>query len=54
MDLLTLFNDMLPQGKIVPQTVYEAKQIICPLGLEVKKIHAFKNDGILYGGCWWS
>jgi hypothetical protein len=35
---------MLPQGNVIPETVYEAKQIICPLGLEVVKIHAFKND----------
>jgi hypothetical protein len=40
-DLLTLLKDMLPQGNAVPETVYEAKQIICPLGLEVKKsMHA--------------
>jgi hypothetical protein len=41
-DLLTLLKDMLPQGNIVPETVYEAKQIIYPLGLEVEKIHAWK------------
>jgi hypothetical protein len=39
-DLLTLLKDMLPQGNAVPETVYEAKQIICLLGLEVEKIHA--------------
>jgi hypothetical protein len=47
-DLLTLLKDILPQGNSVPETVYEAKQIICPLGLEVKKIYACKNDCILY------
>jgi hypothetical protein len=36
-DLLTLLKDMLPQGNAVPKTVYEAKQIIYPLGLKVKK-----------------
>jgi hypothetical protein len=35
-DLLTLLKDMLPQGSAAPETVYEAKQIICPLSLEVK------------------
>jgi hypothetical protein len=35
-DLLTLFEDMLSQGNAFPETIYEAKQIICPLGLEVK------------------
>jgi hypothetical protein len=37
MELLTLLKDMLPQGNAVPETVYEAKQIICSLGLEVEK-----------------
>jgi hypothetical protein len=36
-DLLTLLKDMLPQGNVVPETVYEAKQIIYLLGLEVEK-----------------
>jgi hypothetical protein len=49
-DLLTLLTDMLPQGNSVPETVYEAKQVICPLGLEVEKIHACKNNYILYRG----
>jgi hypothetical protein len=47
-ELLTLLKDMLLEGNAVPETVYEAKQIICPLGLEVEKIHACKNDCILY------
>jgi hypothetical protein len=46
-DLLMLLKDMLPQGNIVPKIVYEAKQIICLLGLEVEKIYACKNDCIL-------
>jgi hypothetical protein len=49
-DLLMLLKDKLPQGNVVPKTIYEAKQIICLLGLEVKKIHACKNDCILYRG----
>jgi hypothetical protein len=49
-DLLTLLKDMLPQGNIVPETVYETKQIICLFGLEVEKIHTCKNDCILYRG----
>jgi hypothetical protein len=47
-DMLTLLKDMLPQGNAVTKTVYEAKQIICPLDLEEKKINACKNDCILY------
>jgi hypothetical protein len=49
-DLLTLLKDMLPQGNVVPETVYETKQIICLLSLEVEKIHMCKNDCILYHG----
>jgi hypothetical protein len=49
-DLLTLLKDMLPQGIVVPKTVYEAKHIIYLLGLDVKKSHACKNDCILYRG----
>jgi hypothetical protein len=45
-----LLKDILPQGNIVSEAVYEAKQIIYQLGLEVKKIHACKNDCILYHG----
>jgi hypothetical protein len=48
--LLTLLKDMLPQGNAVPETIHEAKQIICPLSLEVEKIHACKNACILYRG----
>jgi hypothetical protein len=47
---MTLLKDMLPQGNAVPETVYEAKQIIYLLGLEVEKIHTCKNDCILYHG----
>jgi hypothetical protein len=49
-ELLTLLKDMLSQGNAVHENVYEAKQIICPLGLEVEKIHTCKNDCILYHG----
>jgi hypothetical protein len=31
-DLLMLLKDMLPQGNTVPETIYEAKLIIYPLG----------------------
>jgi hypothetical protein len=40
----------LPQGNTVPETIYEAKHIICLLGLEVEKIYTCKNDCILYRG----
>jgi hypothetical protein len=37
-------KDMLPQGNVVPEIIYEVKRIICLLGLGVKIIHACKND----------
>jgi hypothetical protein len=49
-DLLMLLKDMLPQGNVVHETIYEVKPIICLLDLEVEKIHTCKNDCILYRG----
>nr|AAV85751.1 Transposase family tnp2, putative [Oryza sativa Japonica Group]ABA92820.1 transposon protein, putative, CACTA, En/Spm sub-class [Oryza sativa Japonica Group] len=46
--LLGILKDMLPQGNTLPETTYEAKQVLCPLGLEVWRIHAYPNDCILY------
>jgi hypothetical protein len=45
-----LLKNMLPKDNEVPEIVYDAKQIICPLSLEVEKIHACMNDCILYHG----
>nr|CAD39680.1 OSJNBb0089K06.18 [Oryza sativa Japonica Group]CAI44597.1 P0650D04.1 [Oryza sativa Japonica Group] len=47
-ELLGILKDMLPQENTLPETTYEAKQILCPLGLEVRRIHAYPNDCILY------
>nr|AAX96489.1 transposon protein, putative, CACTA, En/Spm sub-class [Oryza sativa Japonica Group]ABA91696.1 transposon protein, putative, CACTA, En/Spm sub-class [Oryza sativa Japonica Group] len=49
-DLLKLVKNILPGGNKLPETKYEAKKIVCPLGLEVHKIHACPNDCILYRG----
>jgi hypothetical protein len=40
----------LPKDNEFPDSMYEAKKILCPLGLEVRKIHACINDCILYRG----
>ena len=49
--LLDLLRDMLPEGNLVPEGVYDAKKIIYPLELEIeKKIHACKQDCILFHG----
>ena len=41
---------MLPEENELPPTTYEAKKVICPLGLDVQKIHACPNDCILCRG----
>jgi len=48
--LLDLLKDILPEGNQVADSVYEAKKIICPLGLEVEKIHACSNSCVLFRG----
>jgi len=34
---------MLPKDNELPATTYEAKQVVCPMGLEIEKIHACPN-----------
>ena len=38
------------RSNTLPETTYEAKKVVCPLGLEAQKIHACPNDYILYCG----
>jgi len=47
-ELLQLLKDMLPKGNTLPNRNYEAKKILCPMGMEYKKIHACPNNCILY------
>ena len=46
--LLKRLKKMLPRGNVLPHNTYEAKKVVCHLGLEVQKIHACINDCILY------
>jgi hypothetical protein len=48
--LLGLFKDILPEYNVLPKSMNEAKKIVCPLELEVQKIHACVNDCMLYRG----
>ena len=41
---------MLPERNLVTEGVYDTKKIICHLGLEIEKIHACKQDCILFRG----
>jgi hypothetical protein len=34
----------------LPSSTYEAKEVVCPFGLEVQKIYACLDDWILYRG----
>ena len=47
-ELLGFLGKLLPEDNVLPETTYKAKQVVCPLGLEVRKIHACPNDCILY------
>jgi hypothetical protein len=46
--MLKIVKDKLPENNELPSTTYQAKQTVCPLGLEVQKIHAYPNDCIQY------
>ncbi|KAK1400939.1 hypothetical protein POM88_000544 [Heracleum sosnowskyi] len=47
-ELLKLLGDMLPLNNELPTSTYEAKKILCPMGMDVKKIHACPNDCVLF------
>ncbi|XP_027364391.1 uncharacterized protein LOC113871494 [Abrus precatorius] len=49
-ELLELLKEMLPEGNTLPSRNYEAKKVLCPMGLEYKKIHGCPNDCMLYHG----
>jgi hypothetical protein len=42
--LLDVLRDMLPEGNQISKSVYEAKKIICPLGIEVEKNPCMKEQ----------
>ena len=46
--LLQIVHDLLPQDNTLPKSYYQAKKILCPMGMEYQKIHACPNDCILY------
>ena len=48
--LLKTQKKMLLKPNELPTTTYEVKKIVCPLGLQIEKIHACPNDCILYRG----
>ena len=48
--LLGIISKMLLEKNELPEKTYLAKQMICPIVLEVEKIHVCFNDCILYHG----
>jgi hypothetical protein len=48
--LLIMMKKLLPRDNKLPASTYKAKKLVCPLGLDVQKIHACPNDCILYRG----
>ena len=48
--LLGIIRKILSETNELPEKTYLTKQMICPIGLEVEKIHACSNDCILYHG----
>jgi hypothetical protein len=47
-ELLQFLNDLLPKANVLFRSTYQAKKIVCPLGLKVEKIHACRNDCMLF------
>ncbi|XP_028199391.1 uncharacterized protein LOC114383867 [Glycine soja] len=47
-ELLMLLTNMLPADNVLPKNHYQAKKILCPVGMQYEKIHACCNDCILY------
>ena len=47
-ELVLLLKNMFPEHNSLPKSHYEAKKILCPVGLEYQRIHACPNDCLLY------
>jgi hypothetical protein len=49
-DLLRILTDTYPEGYKVPANTYQAKKLIWPVTMKLKKFHACPNHCILYQG----
>ncbi|XP_074362364.1 uncharacterized protein LOC141702610 [Apium graveolens] len=47
-ELLKLLRDILSPDNELPTSTYEAKKLLCPMGMTVEKIHACPNDCVLF------
>ncbi|XP_023756321.1 uncharacterized protein LOC111904846 [Lactuca sativa] len=46
--LLKMLHEMLPDDNELPVSTYQAKKLMCPMGMEIERIHACPNDCMLY------
>ncbi|KAJ9552408.1 hypothetical protein OSB04_016453 [Centaurea solstitialis] len=46
--LLEILHEMLPEDNELPVSLYQAKKLMCLMGLEIERIHACPNDCMLY------
>ncbi|KAL8159061.1 hypothetical protein V2J09_000598 [Rumex salicifolius] len=46
--LLELLKEMLPEDTVLPQCTYQPKKILCKVDLDYDKIHACRNDCVLF------
>ncbi|KAL4557971.1 hypothetical protein LXL04_036167 [Taraxacum kok-saghyz] len=46
--LLELLHDLFPEDNGLPISTYQAKKLMCPMGLEVERIHACPNNCMLF------
>ena len=49
-DQLAYLCKIMPKDHKLPQSCNKAKKIVCPLGLEVHRYHACRNDCMIYRG----
>ena len=47
-ELLALMKDILPEDNVLPNRTYEAKKMLCSIGMSYDKIHACSNDCVLF------
>ena len=47
-DLLTLLKDMLSEDNVLPNRNYEAKKMLCSIGISYERIYTCPNNCILF------
>ncbi|XP_023757788.1 uncharacterized protein LOC111906261 [Lactuca sativa] len=47
-NLLEILHEMLPEDNELPVSLYQAKKLVCPMGLEIERINACPNDCMIY------